>query len=185
MRSWLSVLITDAESKKVFDIPIAPSLYSLSNKMDNSLLAVRDINHKYIVVAWKDITEEAVEPIAWINGTGLTEKFAYEKMSVKRGSLKDISDKKAFLISMLNEHPEGIVIYENTKGKDKQHAVLLTDYTNEKFYSADPDRNSDRPKGRIALTDTYIAELCGKKENQDIDPDIIINSLGAYWYIEK
>ena len=32
------------------DIPIAPSLYSLSNKMDNSLLAVRDINHKHIVV---------------------------------------------------------------------------------------------------------------------------------------
>ena len=53
MRSWLSVLITDAESKKVFDIPIAPSLYSLSNKMDNSLLAVRDINHKYIVVERK------------------------------------------------------------------------------------------------------------------------------------
>jgi len=50
MRSWLSVLITDAKSKKGSDIPIAPSLYSLSNKMDNSLLAVRDINHKYIVV---------------------------------------------------------------------------------------------------------------------------------------
>ena len=31
-------------------MPIAPSLYSLSNKMDNALLAVRDINHKYIVV---------------------------------------------------------------------------------------------------------------------------------------
>ena len=50
MRSWLSVLIADARSKKRDDIPIAPSLYSLSNKMDNSLLAVRDINHKYIVV---------------------------------------------------------------------------------------------------------------------------------------
>ena len=134
---------------------------------------------------WKDITEEAVEPIAWINRKdgGLRWEFEYRNMSVKRGSLEDISDKKAFLISMLNEHPEGIVIYENTK--DKQHAVLLTDYTNEKFYSADPDRNYKRPKGRIALTDTYIAELCGKKENQDIDPDIIINSLGAYWYIEK
>ena len=57
MRSWLSVLITDAESKKVFDIPIAPSLYSLSNKMDNSLLAVRDINHKYIVVDWRRFME--------------------------------------------------------------------------------------------------------------------------------
>lgn len=58
MRSWLSVLITDAESKKVFDIPIAPSLYSLSNKMDNSLLAVRDINHKYIVVEGRNGTDE-------------------------------------------------------------------------------------------------------------------------------
>ncbi|MEF2784123.1 MAG: hypothetical protein U0N20_13620, partial [Clostridium sp.] len=37
------------------DIPIAPSLYSLSNKMDNSLLAVRDINHKYIVVEGKEV----------------------------------------------------------------------------------------------------------------------------------
>ena len=36
--------------RKEDDIPIAPSLYSLSNKLDNSLLAVRDINHKYIVV---------------------------------------------------------------------------------------------------------------------------------------
>ena len=50
MRSWLSVYLTDAKSKKKDDIPIAPSLYSLSNKMDNSLLAVRDINHIYIVV---------------------------------------------------------------------------------------------------------------------------------------
>ncbi len=56
MRSWLSVLITDAESKKGSDIPIAPSLYSLSNKMDNSLLAVRDINHKYIVVESREKT---------------------------------------------------------------------------------------------------------------------------------
>ncbi len=38
------------EVKKGADIPIAPSLYSLSNKMDNSLLDVRDITHKYIVV---------------------------------------------------------------------------------------------------------------------------------------
>nr|WP_279230744.1 molybdate-binding protein [Blautia coccoides] len=35
-------------------MPIAPSLYSLSNKMDNSLLAVRDINHKHIVVGIGD-----------------------------------------------------------------------------------------------------------------------------------
>ena len=39
------------------DIPIAPSLYSLSNKMDNSLLAVRDINHKHIVVELEELIE--------------------------------------------------------------------------------------------------------------------------------
>ena len=50
MRSWLSVYLTDAGSKEGTDIPIAPSLYNLSNKMGNSLLAVRKINHKYIVV---------------------------------------------------------------------------------------------------------------------------------------
>ena len=58
MRSWLSVLFTDAKSKKGDDIPIALSLYSLGNKMDNSLLVVRDINHKYIVV------EKGVQNIA-------------------------------------------------------------------------------------------------------------------------
>ena len=77
MRSWLSVLITDAESKKVFDIPIAPSLYSLSNKMDNSLLAVRDINHKYIVV--EDI---------WLNNT----RDLSDKMCVIQVSFLTLSD---------------------------------------------------------------------------------------------
>ncbi|WP_160295799.1 hypothetical protein [Robinsoniella peoriensis] len=50
MRSWLTDFCTGAKPKEESVIPIAPSLYSLSNKMDNSLLAVRDINHKYIVV---------------------------------------------------------------------------------------------------------------------------------------
>ena len=79
MRSWLSVLITDAESKKVFDIPIAPSLYSLSNKMDNSLLAVRDINHKYIVVGkyYANIDGEMIE---------ITKEVAYAMNNFYRSS---------------------------------------------------------------------------------------------------
>ena len=42
------------------DIPIAPSLYSLSNKMDNSLLVVRDINHIYIVIERKDVDSMSI-----------------------------------------------------------------------------------------------------------------------------
>ena len=64
MRSWLSVLIADARSKKRDDIPIAPSLYSLSNKMDNSLLAVRDVNHKYIVVEKGQKKNQRFNPLA-------------------------------------------------------------------------------------------------------------------------
>ena len=67
MRSWLSVLFTDAKSKKRNDIPIALSLYSLSNKMDNSLLAVRDINHKYIVV---EKESDPNKPLNQPNGSG-------------------------------------------------------------------------------------------------------------------
>ena len=36
--------------KKENDIPIVPSLYSLSNKADNSLLAVRDMPYEKLVV---------------------------------------------------------------------------------------------------------------------------------------
>ena len=55
-------------------IPIAPALYSLSNKMDNFLLAVRGVNHKYIVVggnkrmeyAEKGNGKETVKNMLWL-----------------------------------------------------------------------------------------------------------------------
>ncbi len=50
------------EQQKGTDIPIAPSLYSLSDKMGNSLLAVRVINHKYIVVERKSMIWNTKEP---------------------------------------------------------------------------------------------------------------------------
>ena len=50
MRSWLSVYFTDAKSKKGGRHTDCSTIIQLSNKMDNSLLAVRGINHKYIVV---------------------------------------------------------------------------------------------------------------------------------------
>lgn len=38
--------------QRVLVIMVEILIGSLSNKMDHSLLAVRDINHKYIVVEW-------------------------------------------------------------------------------------------------------------------------------------
>ena len=42
------------------------------------------------------------------------------------------------LISLLEQHPEGIVLYDRTQ----PHAVLLTDYTNGIFYCSDPAYSS-------------------------------------------
>ena len=56
--SWYQSNLRTRSPRLEDDIPIAPSLYSLSNKMDNSLLAVRDINHKHIVVERRVKREE-------------------------------------------------------------------------------------------------------------------------------
>ncbi len=43
----------DEKFKEKTDISIVLSLYSLGDRMDNALLAVRFVNHKYIVVGGK------------------------------------------------------------------------------------------------------------------------------------
>ena len=49
------------------------------------------------------------------------------------------------LITLLSQHPEGIVLYD----RSQPHAVLLTDYTNGNFYCSDPAGNIS--SGRIPL----------------------------------
>ena len=101
MRSWLSVLITDAKSKKGSDIPIAPSLYSLSNKMDNSLLAVRVINHKYIVVEKScTVSVFAIRNFKFLgfalgrNGKGIYVRVHPKSWKKFKSRLKELSSRK-------------------------------------------------------------------------------------------
>ena len=60
--------------------------------------------------------------------------------------------------------------------------ITIDDYDNinDVFYCADPDTNPQIGKGRIRLTESSIATHCGGTGNQDI----VINSLGKFWYIE-
>lgn len=81
---------------------------------------------------WKSITESAIRSSAW--APGLRWKFAYRGMRVEHGTLPGGSANKSRLISLLANHQEGIVIYT----RSIPHAVLLTDYTNGKFYCCDP-----------------------------------------------
>lgn len=126
---------------------------------------------------WRDIIEKNVKPYAWDrHNDWLRGSFTYAGMTTWYGFLPDnVEEKKKILISMLKDHPEGIMIYANEI--NPSHAVLLTDYTEGVFYCADSDPG--QKSGRILLTETLIAETCGSQ-----DQDVVINSLKKYWYIK-
>ncbi len=84
---------------------------------------------------WADITVDKVKKQAWIDGVGIKYTFTYDGITVNKAAFGPDPVNEA--ISLLSLHPEGIAIYDQTH-LPRAHAVLLTDYTNGEFYSADP-----------------------------------------------
>ena len=73
---------------------------------------------------WSTVTENSVRSTAWSNG--LSHSFTYKEMQVGYGTLPSRKQEKVqTLITLLSQHPEGIVLYD----RGQPHAVLLTDYT--------------------------------------------------------
>lgn len=107
---------------------------------------------------WTSITESSVRSVAWSNG--LAWNFTYNGMTVKYGTLSSAGN-TAELITLLEEHPEGIVVYN----RNNPHAVLLTDYTDGTFYCADPAVAAGN--GRIPFSSCTIA----------------MSGVTCYWYI--
>ena len=82
---------------------------------------------------WVDVTENSIKSTAWAGG--LSHSFTYNAMHVGYATLPSgKAAKTEALIRILQEHPEGIVLYD----RSQPHAVLLTDYTNGVFYCSDP-----------------------------------------------
>lgn len=74
--------------------------------------------------SWVDVTENGIKSTAWSGG--LSHSFTYNDMHVGYATLPSgKAAKTGALVSILAEHPEGIVLYDRTR----PHAVLLTDYT--------------------------------------------------------
>ncbi len=114
---------------------------------------------------WTTITEESISPYAWVSA-GVRYSFSYTTsggaITVAHDYLPGGSANREALLDLLEEHPEGIVIYYT----GSPHAVLLTDYTDDVFYCADPA--FDYPLGRIPLEESYTV----REDN-----------VTAYWYI--
>ena len=109
---------------------------------------------------WTNVTENSVRSTAWANG--LAHSFTYKEMQVGYATLpSSLQSKTAVLISLLEQHPEGVVLYDRTQ----PHAVLLTDYTNGIFYCSDPAGNIGY--GRIPITSSSVS----------------IARSSCYWYV--
>ena len=108
---------------------------------------------------WSTVTENSVRSTAWSNG--LSHSFTYKEMQVGYGTLPSRKQEKVqTLITLLSQHPEGIVLYD----RRQPHALLLTDYTNGTFYCSDPAGNIS--SGRIPLENSSVS----------------INGSSCYWY---
>lgn len=108
---------------------------------------------------WQLITEQSIRKDAWSEGVGLKWDFTTYGITVAHKTLRS----KDELAGMLDEHPEGIVIYN----AQKPHAVLVTDYTDGVFYCSDP--SNDMPTGRYPIAQASIT----------------VESAARCWYVKQ
>ncbi len=106
---------------------------------------------------WQSITENSCSPYLWVGGM----RFSYTYRNISVDCERIYGNSTETLKRLLEEHPEGIVAYDY----DYPHAVLLTDYTNGKFYCSDPARCCG--SGRIEADQSLV-------DTSDIE---------AYWYV--
>ena len=103
--------------------------------------------------SWVDVTENGIKSTAWSGG--LSHSFTYNDMHVGYATLPSgKAAKTEALVSILAEHPEGIVLYDRTR----PHAVLLTDYTDGVFYCSDPSNGDGNDDGLELLEEAVQAE---------------------------
>ncbi len=105
---------------------------------------------------WQGITQDSIRSAAWVGG--LRWNFSVHGMSVSEEDLSYSNEQ--VLIGLLEEHPEGVIIYSPA------HSVLLTDYTNGILYCADPAYGDRRPL-------STAASGCRA------------NNISQYWYVSS
>ncbi|MBQ9552802.1 MAG: dockerin type I repeat-containing protein [Clostridia bacterium] len=124
---------------------------------------------------WETITHNNYKNEITTNGVSV--RFTITNVRGMNASMNSslTSDKKGYFISMLNNHPEGIVIY---CGSSPMHTVLLTDYdgSTDTFYCA--ETLSSFGYGRIPLTSCYLSTY-----NGGLSQNGVISKISQIWCI--
>lgn len=122
---------------------------------------------------WSEITESDVGSVAWRYGAGLiytwTFETSYASITVEHTDLSGVTADE--LKALLDQHPEGIEFYCG----NCPHAVFLTDYEGDTFYTADPAPYCSG--SRIPLDECWLGARYGN------DQDTILANATAYWSV--
>ena len=121
---------------------------------------------------YEQVTDTGVGHFAWTKQYGLSQSFDIGQVSVRCSpEIRNIKDKKAYLIMCLQEHAEGVVIYDT----GMPHAIWLFGYDEDTdtFYCADTiTRNGGHA---IPLTESIIR---GETQQDKI------NTIDKIWYVK-
>ncbi len=123
---------------------------------------------------WSSVTENGIRSVAWVSGMGLRWGFTYElgsdSVTVSHTQVSGMSVET--LKSILDAHPEGIVLYCG----NLPHAVFATDYEGDTFYCAEPV--SGYSGKRITLAESWLGHEYGPQAT-------ILSNVTAYWYVSE
>ena len=117
------------------------------------------------------VTDTGVGHYAWTKEWGLSQNFTIGQVQVTcNADIRNCVDKKAYLITVLQYHPEGIVIYDT----GMPHAIYLFGYEEDTdtFYCADTiTRNGGHA---IPLVESIIR---GETQQDKV------NTIDKIWYV--
>jgi AAA ATPase containing von Willebrand factor type A (vWA) domain len=160
-----------SEAKAVtFDELNAPGMFLKQKNGDKqcTLVAATMLIRRAAMISgsanWSDITVDKVKANAWIDGQGIRHTFTYAGITVNKASFQGNPVKESILL--LASHPEGIVLYDQIRSP-RSHAILLTDYTDQLFYGADPSEYEE--VGRVLNTSTSL----------------LVKDAEYYWYVSS
>ena len=121
---------------------------------------------------WSKVTENALRPYAWLSGVGLYWNFTYTlgSTTVKVGHQSVNGMTEAALKKVLDEHPEGIVLYCG----NLPHAVFLTGYVGDVFYCADTVQGISEKQ--VTLKKSWLGIMYGSQA-------AVLKKVTAYWYV--
>ncbi|MBR1820587.1 MAG: hypothetical protein IJ769_03085 [Clostridia bacterium] len=117
------------------------------------------------------VTDTGVGHYAWTKQWGLSQNFTIGQVQVTcNADIRNCIDKKAYLINVLQYHPEGVVIYDT----GAPHAIWLFGYDEDSdtFYCADTiNRNGGHA---IPLVESIIR---GETQQDKV------NTIDKIWYV--